>query len=106
VGPPLFPFRARLTRMIRCVFFGDLYPNEECYDAGTASGLRVLLKIRKNVASGPVTDYLEHPNYIGWVRSGQELKTCAVIISNADTYVRPGVSESEEAEMNGKYQSH
>jgi len=74
-------------RPIRCVFFGDLYPNKECYDAGTASGLRNLLKIRKNVASGPVTDYFEDPNYIGWVRRGEGHKICAVIISNADSYV-------------------
>ena len=69
----------------RCVFFGDLYPNEECYDAGTAAGLRVLLKIRKNVASGPVIDYWGDANYIGWVRRGQGPKVCAVIISNADS---------------------
>ncbi|KAF9648737.1 glycoside hydrolase family 13 protein [Thelephora ganbajun] len=67
-----------------CVFFGDLYPNKECYDAGTAYGLRILLKTRKNVASGPVTDYWENASYIGWVRRGQGHKICAVIISNAD----------------------
>jgi len=71
----------------RCVFFGDLYPNKECYDAETASGLRMLLKIRKNIASGTVTDYWADANYIGWVRGGQGHKICAVIISNADSYV-------------------
>jgi alpha-amylase len=74
-------------RPIRCVFFGDLYPNEECYDAETASGLRVLLKVRKNVAGGPVTDYLENRNYIGWFRGGDRDRVCAIIISNADAYV-------------------
>jgi len=68
-----------------CVFFGDLYPNKECYDAETASGLRVLLKIRKNIASGPVTDYWENKNYIGWIRRGQGHKIFAAIISNADS---------------------
>ena len=71
----------------RCAFFGDLYPNEECYDAGTASGLRKLLKIRKNLASGPVTDYWKDANYIGWVRRGRGHKVYTVIISNADSYV-------------------
>ena len=74
-------------RPTRCVFYGDLYPNEECYDPGTAAGLRTLLKIRKNVASGPVTDYWEDRNYIGWVRRGQGDKICAVLISNADSCV-------------------
>lgn len=105
MGPPFLPLWMWLTQLIRCVFFGDLYPNEECYNAGTAAGLRVLLKIRKNVASGPVTDYWEHANYIGWVRSGQELKTCAIIISNADSYVRPGGFESKEAEVDGESQT-
>ena len=77
----------RLMRSTRCVFFGDLYPNEECYDAKTASGLRKLLRIRKIVAGGPVTDYWEDANYIGWVRRGHGYKICAVIISNADAYV-------------------
>jgi len=74
-------------RSTRCVFFGDLYPNKECYDAETAFGLRVLLKIRMKIASGPVTDYWTHANYIGWVRRGQGHKVCAVLISNADSYV-------------------
>ena len=84
------------------MFFGDLYPNKECYDAGTASGLRVLLKIRMRIASGPVTDYWTHPNYIGWVRKGQGPKVYAVIISNANSYVFPCVTfEREDAETNG-----
>jgi len=77
----------RLTRPIRCVFFGDLYPNKECYDARTASGLRTLLKIRRNIASGTVTDYWADANYIGWVRRGQGHKICVTIVSNADSYV-------------------
>jgi alpha-amylase len=80
------------------VFFGDLYPNEECYDAETASGLRKLLKIRKNVASGPVTYYLEDANYLGWVRRGQGHKICAVLVSNADSYVPFGTTFSRKRE--------
>lgn len=91
----VFP-EARLTHPTSCVFFGDLYPNEECYDAETASGLRILLKIRKNVASGSITDYWENKNYVGWVRRGQGHKICAVIISNAGSYVPVPVSQSFE----------
>lgn len=74
------------------MFFGDLYPNKECYDERTAAGLRVLLKIRKKIASGPVMDYWEQANYIGWVRGEQGHNICAVIISNADPYVPLGVT--------------
>ena len=52
----------------------------------------MLLKIRKNVASGPVVDYWENANYIGWVRRGQGPKICVVIISNAKSYVYPDVT--------------
>ena len=91
----------------RCAFFGDLYPNEECYDAETASGLRKLLKIRKNVASGPVMDYWKDANYIGWVRRGWGRKICAVIISNADSCVPFGdiTWEFGEAKSDGEPRS-
>ena len=63
-------------------------------DAGTASGLRVLLKARKNAASGPVADYSEDANYMGWVRNGRGNKICVVVISNAHSYVHPGTTVS------------
>ncbi|KAL4074915.1 glycoside hydrolase family 13 protein [Scleroderma yunnanense] len=66
-----------------CIFYGDLYPNLECYDHDTAVILRQLILARKNFAHGPVVDYFEHKNCIGFVRSGSERNPgCAVVVSN------------------------
>jgi alpha-amylase len=65
-----------------CVFYGDLYPNGECYDAPTAQGLRLLLRARKDFAYGLSKDYLEHRSCIGFVRMGDDSHSgCAVLIS-------------------------
>ena len=67
----------------RCVFYGDLYPNLECYDRDTATILRQLILARKKFAYGPLVDYFEHKNCIGFVRLGSEQHPgCAVVISN------------------------
>ncbi|ETW83039.1 glycoside hydrolase family 13 protein [Heterobasidion irregulare TC 32-1] len=68
-----------------CVFYGDLYPNHECYDEHTARGLRVLMRIRKQFAHGSLREYLHHPNCIGFVRTGdpEHGGGCVVVISNA-----------------------
>jgi alpha-amylase len=66
----------------RCVFYGDLYPNGECYDAPTAQGLRLLLRARKDFAYGPSKDYFAHRSCIGFVRMGDNSHSgCAVLIS-------------------------
>jgi len=69
------------------VFYGDLYPNEECYDETIAQGLRLLLRCRRSAVffSGSTVDYWDDQNCIGWVRGDQKQrkKRCAVIISNA-----------------------
>jgi hypothetical protein len=80
----LIPSR-RLADQLRCscVFYGDLYPNDECYDASTAQGLGLLLRARKNSAYGPSKDYLEHRSCIGFVRMGDNSRGgCVVLISN------------------------
>jgi len=65
-----------------CVFYGDLYPNNECYDASTAQGLGLLLRARKNFAYGPSKDYLEHRSCIGFIRMGDTSRGgCVVLIS-------------------------
>ncbi|PIL35604.1 hypothetical protein GSI_02332 [Ganoderma sinense ZZ0214-1] len=83
-----------------CVFYGDLYPNEECYDPSIAKGLKRLMEARKNFAYGARTDYFMHQNCIGFVRRGdREPGTghghggCAVLISNADS----GLPEQQES---------
>ncbi|KAI0250198.1 glycoside hydrolase family 13 protein [Lactifluus subvellereus] len=65
-----------------CVFYGDLYPNDECYDASIAQGLALLLRARRNFAYGPSKDYLEHRSCIGFVRMGDTSRgSCVVLIS-------------------------
>ena len=68
----------------RCVFYGDLYPNRECYNDAIARRLRKLMIVRKNFAYGPLKDYPEHANCIGFMRNGDPTHGgCAVVISNA-----------------------
>ncbi|KAJ8585740.1 glycoside hydrolase family 13 protein [Rhizopogon salebrosus TDB-379] len=69
-----------------CVFYGDLYPNDECYDEATSQTLKQLLHARKTFAYGPMVDYFEHRNYIGFVRMGDsDHAGCAVVLSNDPT---------------------
>ncbi|KIK90943.1 glycoside hydrolase family 13 protein [Paxillus rubicundulus Ve08.2h10] len=68
-----------------CVFYGDLYPNEECFDQETAAKLGQLLTIRQMFAHGAMKDYFEHRNCIGFVRMGDAgYPGCVVVISNED----------------------
>ena len=65
-----------------CVFYGDLYPNDECYDEPTAQGLRLLMRARKDFAYGSSQDYFEHSSCIGFVRMGDTSRAgCVVVIS-------------------------
>jgi alpha-amylase len=67
------------------VFYGDLYPNGECYDATTAEGLRLLMRARRDHAHGSSKDYFEHPSFIGFVRMGDDSRSgCVVIISKSN----------------------
>ncbi|KAH0833317.1 glycoside hydrolase family 13 protein [Lanmaoa asiatica] len=66
-----------------CVFYGDLYPNQECFDEATSENIRRLLTARKMFAYGPLKDYFQHQNCIGFVRMGNsEYPGCVVILSN------------------------
>ncbi|KAL4071996.1 glycoside hydrolase family 13 protein [Scleroderma citrinum] len=66
-----------------CVYYGDLYPILDCSDQDTAVILRQLVLARKQFAYGPVVDYFEHKNCIGFVRCGtKQYPGCAVVISN------------------------
>ncbi|KAI0280777.1 glycoside hydrolase family 13 protein [Russula aff. rugulosa BPL654] len=72
-----------------CVFYGDLYPNGECYDATTAQGLRSLIRARRDYAHGPSKDYFEHSSFIGFVRLGDASRSgCVVIISKINGRTR------------------
>ncbi|KAG5734948.1 Glucan 1,4-alpha-maltohexaosidase [Termitomyces sp. T112] len=66
-----------------CVFYGDLYPNPECYDDIIGAGLKLLIEARKKFAYGQIREYLAARNCIGFVRPGDETHPgCAVVISN------------------------
>ncbi|KAA1467518.1 glycoside hydrolase family 13 protein [Dentipellis sp. KUC8613] len=67
-----------------CVFYGDLYPNRECYHESVAQGLRILLNARKRFAFGDLKDYFQDRHYIGFARMGDSKHPgCAVVVSNA-----------------------
>ncbi|THH20757.1 hypothetical protein EW146_g677 [Bondarzewia mesenterica] len=83
-----------------CVFYGDLYPNRECFNESTANGLRRLMEVRKKFAGGSLRDYFYHPNCIGFVRTGDSNHSgCAVLISNASPKARAD-DQSHRIRMN------
>lgn len=68
-----------------CVFYGDLYPNRECYDATVAKNLTLLIEARRKFAYGQTRDYFVQRNCIGFVRTGNATHVgCAVLISNEE----------------------
>ena len=77
---------------IPCVFYTDLYGAKYEDDGKQVEliGLKELhdlLNVRTNLAYGSQIDYLDHPNCIGWTRSGDEEhpnSSCAVLMSNGD----------------------
>ncbi|TFK28131.1 alpha amylase [Coprinopsis marcescibilis] len=69
-----------------CVFYGDLYPNKECYNEDVAANLRLLVKARNKYAYGESRDYFAQRNSIAFVRDGnQEHSGCVVILSNKES---------------------
>ncbi|KAF4614271.1 hypothetical protein D9613_007816 [Agrocybe pediades] len=68
-----------------CLFYGDLYPNKEGYDANVARNIILLVEARKKFAYGATEDYLAEKNCIGFVRKGDATHPgCAVILSNKE----------------------
>ncbi|RZK43169.1 MAG: alpha-amylase [Pedobacter sp.] len=77
---------------IPCVFYTDLYgakyedQGQEIELIGVPE-LHQLLEARTNLAYGAQTDYFDHPNCIGWTRSGDDEHPeagLAVIMSNGE----------------------
>ena len=92
-----------------CVFYGDLYPNHECFDARTSAGLSRLLAARKHLAYGLRTDYFTQHNCIGFVRAGtpaadghQRHSGCVVLVSNATRRSRALAPVTEPKAEDGK----
>ncbi|RDB26138.1 Glucan 1,4-alpha-maltohexaosidase [Hypsizygus marmoreus] len=68
-----------------CVFYGDMYPNKECYDETIAKNLTLLIEARRIFAYGQTQDYFTERNCIGFVRPGDATHPgCAVVISNKE----------------------
>jgi alpha-amylase len=74
-----------LSLFYRCVFYGDYYPNRECYNEDVARGIRLLVEARRKYAYGPSVDYFADRNCIGFVRKGDRAHFgCAVVLSNKE----------------------
>ncbi len=80
-----------------CVFYADYYGasyedqgrDGQTYPIEMAShreAIDLFLKVRKTQAIGGQEDYFDHPNTIGWVRTGtkEEPACVAVVMSNGD----------------------
>ncbi|KAF7374878.1 Glycoside hydrolase family 13 protein [Mycena sanguinolenta] len=68
-----------------CVFYGDLYPNDEGYNAEISRDLKLLIEARKKFAYGLCYDYFKDPKCIGFVRTGDSLHPgCVVLLSNKE----------------------
>lgn len=87
-SPASIPLKRQVSicfshRLSSCVFYGDIYPNHECFDQATSEKIKQLLIARKTFAYGPTYDYFYHRNCIGFVRLGDvEHAGCAVVMSN------------------------
>jgi len=67
-----------------CVFWGDLYGCGGKNPQEHVNGLPDLIRARKLFAYGEVRDVWDHPNCVGWVRTGdEEHDGCAVVICNS-----------------------
>lgn len=68
-----------------CVFYGDLYPNKQYYDATVGMNLKLLVEARKKFAYGAEELYLAERNAIGFVRRGDAHGPgLAVVLSNKE----------------------
>lgn len=83
-----------------CVFYPSIYgakyfdntTGEEQYvELPALSCIASMMKVRKNLAYGSQTDYLDHPSTIGWTRAGtpeRENSGCAVVLTNGQEGVK------------------
>jgi alpha-amylase len=66
-----------------CVFYGDIYPNDEGYSPEIARSVKVLSEARKLYAYGTTDDYFQGASCIGFVRRGDSAHSgCAVLLGH------------------------
>lgn len=72
-----------------CVFYGDLYgcgagDNDNPPAQQPVAQLADIIKARREFAYGEIRDYWDHPNCVGWVRTGDKdhPNGCAVVLCN------------------------
>ena len=81
----LLQYSSMLNISHSCVFYGDLYPNRECFNESISKDLILLIEARKLFAYGQTEDYFADKNCIGFVRMGDGTHSgCAVLMSNRD----------------------
>ncbi|KLO17207.1 glycoside hydrolase family 13 protein [Schizopora paradoxa] len=89
-----------------CVYYGDVYPNKEHFDANVSKQILKLIQARKKYAYGKMTEYLNYRNCIGFVRHGDdshEGSGCVVVIrSNIDVKQSSGNSKDYGQEIRMK----
>jgi len=81
-----------------CIFYGDLFPNRECYDPRIGKKLERLIRARKQFAYGSTTDYFQYRNCIGFVRSGDGERPGCVVVVRSSFEKNSAFSGSEYAE--------
>ncbi|KXN84750.1 Glucan 1,4-alpha-maltohexaosidase [Leucoagaricus sp. SymC.cos] len=87
---PAFKVQAYALILLRgvghpCVFYGDLYPNKECYDENVAKNIALLIEARQKFAYGALDEYFYDRNCIGFVRKGDaQHPGCVVVLSNKE----------------------
>ncbi|KAF5359370.1 hypothetical protein D9756_003471 [Leucocoprinus leucothites] len=87
---PAFKAQAYALILLRgaghpCVFYGDLFPNQEYYNESVGRNIALLVEARRKFAYGPLEEYFHDRNCIGFVRKGDTKHPgCAVILSNKE----------------------
>ncbi|THH06432.1 hypothetical protein EW145_g4101 [Phellinidium pouzarii] len=91
-----------------CIFYGDLYPDQEWYDPRIGTKIKLLIKARKNFAYGSTKDYFHYRNCIGFVRSGDAKHLgCAVVLRSGTALANDSSNaSSDEAGMRKNAEEH
>lgn len=87
---------------LRCLFYGDLYPNKEWYNPRVGEVLRKLVQARKIYAHGVTIDYFKYRNCIGFVRTGMGRRPGCAVVLRSGKGVEDEESLAKEAQGSGE----